>query len=44
MSINLGKAGILLIVWALFIGLVGLSSIVPTGLLIIGTILYLIAA
>lgn len=41
MTLDLGKLGWLLIVWAFFIGLVGLALNVPTVLLIIGSALYL---
>jgi hypothetical protein len=42
MNINVGKVAVLFIVWAFFIGMVGLGVTVPTLLLIIGSILYLL--
>lgn len=42
MTIDRNKIATLLIVWAFFIGLIGLGLTVPTVLLIIGTILFLL--
>lgn len=42
MNINVGKIGILLIVWAFFIGLVGLGLTVPMLLLVVGSVIYLL--
>lgn len=41
-NIPVGKVAYLLLVWAFFMGLVGLGMTVPTLLLVIGTILYLV--
>jgi hypothetical protein len=42
MNISVGKIATLLFLWAFFIGLVGLAATIPTFLLVVGTILYLI--
>jgi len=42
MSINLAKVSHLLLIWAFFMGLIGLGLTWPTVVLVIGTVLYLI--
>lgn len=42
MKVDKNKIGWLLIAWAFFLGLVGLSTSVPTLLMILGTFFYLL--
>lgn len=41
-NISLSKIGWLLIAWAFYAGLVGIAADIPTLLMTVGTILYLI--
>lgn len=42
MTLDRNKLGYLFLVWAFFVGLVGIGLTIPMLLLIIGTILYLL--